>query len=121
MSNVWSEYVAGLIESLADSITTLKVIEIPQAVSHQYMGFLELPGEFCLNLQPGDAKKVNFNVEESESHTGWHACVMDSLPITPPKAVIIHLEGARSEHPSSLYSPSFIFIAIDMDVALGRE
>jgi hypothetical protein len=70
MSNVWSEYVAGLIESLADSITTLKVIEIPQAVSHQYMGFLELPGEFCLNLQPGDAMKVNFNVEESESHTG---------------------------------------------------
>ncbi|KAF7159935.1 hypothetical protein CNMCM5623_005441 [Aspergillus felis] len=48
------EYVAGLMKSLADSIATLKVIE------------------------PGDAMRVNFKVEEPES-TGMR--VVDSLPI----------------------------------------
>ncbi|RHZ50301.1 DEAD/DEAH box helicase [Aspergillus thermomutatus] len=85
------EHVARQMQSLADSIATLKVIEIPGADSRRYIGFLELPDEFCLDLQPGDAMKVNFNVEEPESHTDWHACVVDSLPIAPPKAVTILL------------------------------
>ncbi|PKX99082.1 uncharacterized protein P174DRAFT_416781 [Aspergillus novofumigatus IBT 16806] len=38
-----------------------------------YIGFLELPDEFCPDLQPGDAMMVNFNVEEPESHTDWYA------------------------------------------------
>ncbi|GFG01584.1 hypothetical protein IFM53868_11018, partial [Aspergillus udagawae] len=55
------EYVEGLVKGLADAITTLKVVEIPRAGSRQYIGFLELPNEFSLDLQPGDAMKLNFN------------------------------------------------------------
>ncbi|KAF7131123.1 hypothetical protein CNMCM5793_004110 [Aspergillus hiratsukae] len=85
------EHMARQMQSLAESIVTLKVIKIPQADSRQYIGFLELPDEFCLDLQPGDAIKGNFNIEEPESHTDWHACLVDSLPVTPPKAITILL------------------------------
>ncbi|GIK02326.1 hypothetical protein Aspvir_006375 [Aspergillus viridinutans] len=85
------EYVAGLMKSLTDLIATLKVIKIPCAGLCQYIGFLKLPDEFCLDLQPGDVMKVNFNVEEPESHTDWHMCVVIPLPIAPLKAAIILL------------------------------
>ncbi|GFG21440.1 hypothetical protein IFM5058_11042 [Aspergillus udagawae] len=55
------EHVEGLVKGLADAIATLKVVKIPQAGSRQYIGFLKLPNEFSLDLQPGDAIKLNFN------------------------------------------------------------
>ncbi|GFF31511.1 hypothetical protein IFM61606_10701 [Aspergillus udagawae] len=85
------KYVEGLVKGLANAIATLKVVEIPQAGSRQYIGFLELPDKFSLDLQPGDAMKLNFNMKEPESHTDWHACVMDALLIAPPKAITILL------------------------------
>ncbi|GFF31631.1 hypothetical protein IFM61606_10717 [Aspergillus udagawae] len=58
------KHVKGLVKGLADAIATLK---------------------------PGDAIKLNFNMKELESHTNWHACVVDTLLIALPKAIIILL------------------------------
>lgn len=60
------KHVAGLMKSLADSVATLKVVKLLQAESRQYVRFLELPDEFCLDLQSGDVMMVNINVEEPE-------------------------------------------------------